>query len=46
MNEMLDVETIYRQERQRWLREEAPQECPRCDRGHGPVLDRCGVKAL
>src|SRR4051812_16011341 len=25
MNEMVDVETIYRQERQRWLREEAPR---------------------
>jgi hypothetical protein len=26
MNEMIDVETIYRQERQRWLREEAPRK--------------------
>src|SRR5260221_12647765 len=26
MNAMLDVETIYRQERQRWLKEEAPRK--------------------
>ena len=25
MNEMLNMETIYRQERQRWLKEEAPR---------------------
>src|SRR5258708_2894829 len=25
MNEIVDVETIYRQERQRWLREDAPR---------------------
>ncbi len=25
MSEMIDIETIYRQERQRWLREEAPR---------------------
>src|SRR5947208_1159797 len=24
MNEIIDVETVYRQERQRWMREEAP----------------------
>ena len=25
MSEMIDIETIYRQERQRWFREEAPR---------------------
>lgn len=25
MNEIIDVEAIYRQERQRWMREEAPR---------------------
>jgi hypothetical protein len=29
MNEMLDVETIYRQERQRWMSEEAPRKSAR-----------------
>ncbi|MEP7285511.1 MAG: hypothetical protein ABI947_07065 [Chloroflexota bacterium] len=29
MNAMIDVETIYRQERQRWLREEAPRKSVR-----------------
>src|SRR5436190_23631744 len=29
MNEIFDVETIYRQERQRWLREEAPRRTVR-----------------
>jgi hypothetical protein len=28
MNEILDMETIYRQERQRWLKEEAPRRDP------------------
>jgi len=29
MNEMIELETIYRQERQRWLREEAPRKSVR-----------------
>src|SRR4051812_3202642 len=29
MNSMVDVEIIYRQERQRWLREEAPRKSVR-----------------
>src|SRR6185503_5541151 len=29
MSQLIDVETIYRQERQRWLREEAPRKSVR-----------------